>query len=299
LTERAAEVEKYREVCKDDLEYIRSKVRQLLRANPKARVSSEGKGPNHTDVVLGNAKAADEGLLPPNIAAPGSIWKIFRHAYSEVDNPEHRIEIVVSPGQRLLHTFYANELEPTVDEYIHNLKVTIERYDPGRSSSTAQFATVAFPSGINIDQKKRHLIDTLMTLLYEDKSIDLYVYYSPPATKMQMFYEAYSDPALMSCRICPNRFTSTGQKVMKCSQCKAVAYCCRGHQKKDWPAHRQRCSDLKQQMIKKKMRMQTPVVGRPKFYASDIDQIDELFASGDFQHQTMVVQMFGDFGEQS
>jgi hypothetical protein len=297
LSERAAEVEKYREICKDDLEYIRGKVLQSLRENPKARVSSQGKGLNHTDIVLGNAKASDEKLLPHNIAEPGSVWKIFRHAYNEVDNLEHRIEIVVSPDRRLLHTFDANQLEPTVNEYIHNLRVAIERFDPGRSSST-----VAFPSGINIDLKKGHLIDTLMSLLYEDKTIDLYVYYSPPATKMRMYFELHTDQALRSCVVCSKGYTPTGQLVMKCSQCKAVAYCCKEHQKKNWPAHRQRCSDLKQRMIKKKMHMQTPVDNRPPlFSASGIDQIQELLSNGDFQQftQIMAQQLFGNLGGQS
>ena len=47
-----------------------------------------------------------------------------------------------------------------------------------------------------------------------------------------------------SCGVCGATRATNGNKLLLCSRCKSVAYCCVNHQKLDWKSggHKQQCS---------------------------------------------------------
>lgn len=55
----------------------------------------------------------------------------------------------------------------------------------------------------------------------------------------ELYYTTLEDK--LQCKVCKCTTTPSGKKVMKCTRCNLVYYCCQEHQREDWSRHKRTC----------------------------------------------------------
>jgi hypothetical protein len=217
-----------------DLEYIRGKVGGVRNA-PSSSSSSSNNGKKNKK--SGSSAEDIPGRTPSTSRLPRDKegiahalkrpWIFRREGYTEKENPDHALFIMI--GSSALDRYTFNALVPTPEEYVRILKEAL---------SGDLTPCGGPPTSISIDAEES--LEMLSDILEET---GLYVSFYPPPTKAERFVSDLTNPYLENnCRVCRASHRSTGQKLLTCSQCKQVKYCCAEHQKADWKKHKKDCT---------------------------------------------------------
>ena len=174
--------------------------------------------------------------------SPDNIWLLRRHGYTEKENPHHQVYVLLERDQdeeeaMTLYTFQAAALEPTIEEYIDALYETFK------------ICGNAMVTSIYIDVESR--LDELEAVL---SSIHVEVEWFAPLSPEEKYFASTSESGMDDlisrmdsglCVTCSVAEKDDGTPLARCTGCNVARYCCKEHQKIDWPKHKALCKHVK------------------------------------------------------
>ena len=174
-------------------------------------------------------------------------WMFRTFGSTEEENPDHRMAVIESfrdhGREPSIRTFSQTAgIIPTVEEYVDIIFDLVEKQN-GRIVYT-----------ITVDTES--LVEPLQAVLAE---VPVRVFLHAKISKEDEFLNDLTDPDqnsltrrlakldLKLCALCTAPHTDEGNPLLRCSSCKRACYCCKEHQKIDWPNHRDLCKHAKLQ----------------------------------------------------
>jgi len=171
----------------------------------------------------------------------GASWSFRQRGCTEEDNPDHNITVFetipLEVGGGHMYTgpktfVQTTGIVPTMEEYI-DIIFDLVKEQNGR-----------IVSEITIDTER--LLEPLQTVLAD---VPLCIFWQAAVSKEDKFLndvttEGISTLAMLDkklCALCTVPDTDEGNPLLRCSGCKRAHYCCKEHQKIDWPNHRDLC----------------------------------------------------------
>ena len=182
-----------------------------------------------------------------------------RHGYSEAENPEHATTVMASHPSFAGGAYVlvggptpvpSDELEPTLDETARLLSRAVFESGAGEDHmmhmmiGQGPYAFVGIaPATVSVDCAP--LVGPLTQLL-EGSGVG--VSYYPPPSEEEQHASQMQPPASVQeagCGVCGRQTRADGKpgKLLRCSRCKSVVYCCKEHQLAHWKrgGHKHEC----------------------------------------------------------
>ena len=194
-------------------------------AIPKIEVYSSGE----YDQIRTELRHKLDEIRAASVAPPKyspMMWVARRHGYTEKDNPDHLVTILgAQAGSCLMPMVQTKDLIPSVHEYFDMLYQLIVSERKGKPQS------FAIDSDVRVEMLRSILKDTGIHVGY----------YPPPSPEEEKIMDVRR-PRGQSCEVCGVLSCLDGSKLLVCSACRSVQYCCKEHQKEDWKYHKRVCN---------------------------------------------------------
>ena len=178
---------------------------------------------------------AAAAYAPSETPSAPSVWTMRRHGYSDEENPLHLVT-VMSPLGGVIFTAAYSALVPSPQEVVMLL-----------AQACAGAGNVK-PSFVNVDTLA---VFSAVKSLLRDTGISAN-YYPPPSdeelraiSRQQSGHIGASGPLPRPRgKVCAQCLCADDPRepLLRCAKCKQVYYCCAGHQRQHWAAHKLVCS---------------------------------------------------------